>query len=416
MGSHPNPHWIIREQQQQPNKHRNLFLIRRMMQTTLSWIIIRRLQQQLIQRRRNTFGMVWTTPTLLRNNPSHPPRSTTAMMSATTTLPTVPIECNNNNLRRLLRDRTIIMELLLRPTTIHTAVILVIIHRLTNLLTIHLLAIHLLAIHLLLPCRTNDNNIPTVRLHLALPGLLLPDLITATIRLLLDRRRTTIRRRRRIIRGWITIIIKLPPCSRDIQRSSSNSSNSPQMERVEPQSEEENSLGLSDHEKTLCNNSPYENIMQSYLLMKEHTISNERDGAIKQPLNPTTRQQIRHSSTIYFHVILLLLLPITLTNGQQGSNNNPNNKFCGVNYNEAHLFCHLPPEQSLPCPNGSDENCPYGMPCWEIREECTPPPTPEPTHYPTSSPAARTDRPTLPRSTIAGDHNFCGLGFTNLFG
>jgi len=198
--------------------------------------------------------------------------------------------------------------------------------------------------------------------------------------------------------------------------SSSNSSNSPQMERVEPQSEEENSLGLSDHEKTLCNNSPYENIMQSYLLMKEHTISNERDGAIKQPLNPTTRQQIRHSSTIYFHVILLLLLPITLTNGQQGSNNNPNNKFCGVNYNEAHLFCHLPPEQSLPCPNGSDENCPYGMPCWEIREECTPPPTPEPTHYPTSSPAARTDRPTLPRSTIAGDHNFCGLGFTNLFG
>mmetsp|Transcript_39282 Transcript_39282/g.84714 ORF Transcript_39282/g.84714 Transcript_39282/m.84714 type:complete len:1054 (+) Transcript_39282:120-3281(+) len=191
-------------------------------------------------------------------------------------------------------------------------------------------------------------------------------------------------------------------------RSSSSSSSSPQMERVEPQSEGENSLGsTTDHEKILCNR-PDENIMQSHFLLKDHTQSNERDGSVRQPLNLTTRQQMKYSSTYLHMILLLLLLPITLTNGQQ-SNNNPNNKYCGVNYKEAHLFCHLPPEQSLPCPNGSDEDCPYGMPCWEIREECTPPPTPEPTPYPTSSPVAR-------RSTDAGDHNFCGLGFTNLFG
>ncbi|KAL7521229.1 hypothetical protein ACHAWX_006146 [Stephanocyclus meneghinianus] len=87
--------------------------------------------------------------------------------------------------------------------------------------------------------------------------------------------------------------------------------------------------------------------------------------------------------------------------------NNPDNKFCGLSYEEAHDFCHLPPKQSLPCPNGESE-CPYGMPCWEITEECTQPPTLAPTVSPSKSPiTAISSDPT--------DYYFCGLGFDQLY-
>jgi hypothetical protein len=54
-------------------------------------------------------------------------------------------------------------------------------------------------------------------------------------------------------------------------------------------------------------------------------------------------------------------------------NSNPLNQFCGMTYEEAHQFCYLPPEKSLPCPNGADVDCPFDMPCWEIKEECVDP-------------------------------------------
>eukprot|EP00804_Cyclotella_cryptica_P009725 CCRYP_011242-RB/>CCRYP_011242-RB protein AED:0.05 eAED:0.05 QI:415/1/1/1/0.9/0.81/11/3311/1034 len=87
--------------------------------------------------------------------------------------------------------------------------------------------------------------------------------------------------------------------------------------------------------------------------------------------------------------------------------NNPDNKFCGLSYAEAHDFCHLPPKQSLPCPNGESE-CPYGMPCWEIREECTQPPTLTPTVSPSKSPITEI-------SSDPTDYYFCGLGFDQLY-
>lgn len=93
--------------------------------------------------------------------------------------------------------------------------------------------------------------------------------------------------------------------------------------------------------------------------------------------------------------------------------NNPQNKFCGISYDEAHQYCHLPPHKSLPCPNG-EEDCPYNMPCWEILDVCTYPPTTSPSLAPTSS--APTDSPITGRSSYPGDHHFCGLGFDNLFG
>lgn len=90
-------------------------------------------------------------------------------------------------------------------------------------------------------------------------------------------------------------------------------------------------------------------------------------------------------------------------NGQ----NNPGNKFCGHSYDDAQSNCHLPPKQSLPCPNGESE-CPYSMPCWEVEEECTQPPTLAPTLRPTRSPiTAKSDDPT--------DHYFCGFGPDQLY-
>mmetsp|Transcript_24842 Transcript_24842/g.50905 ORF Transcript_24842/g.50905 Transcript_24842/m.50905 type:complete len:882 (-) Transcript_24842:147-2792(-) len=88
--------------------------------------------------------------------------------------------------------------------------------------------------------------------------------------------------------------------------------------------------------------------------------------------------------------------------------NNPENKFCGITYDEAQAFCYLPPQQSLPCPNGADVDCPYNLPCWTITDPCTQPPTLRPTVSPTNSPITR-------RSDDPTDHNFCGLGFDNLF-
>ncbi|KAL7552504.1 hypothetical protein ACHAWF_015751 [Thalassiosira exigua] len=85
---------------------------------------------------------------------------------------------------------------------------------------------------------------------------------------------------------------------------------------------------------------------------------------------------------------------------------NPENKFCGISHAEAYQFCHLEPHKSLPCPDG-DEECPPGMPCWKIEEACTPPPVPT-TPVPTRSPLSE-------RSSDPSDHNFCGMGFDNLF-
>ena len=87
--------------------------------------------------------------------------------------------------------------------------------------------------------------------------------------------------------------------------------------------------------------------------------------------------------------------------------NNPDNKFCGLSYDEAQGFCHLSPKQSLPCPNG-DSECPYGMPCWEVIEECTQPPTLSPTTRPSRSPITTI-------SDDPSDHYFCGLGFDQLY-
>ncbi|KAL3815407.1 hypothetical protein ACHAXA_011525 [Cyclostephanos tholiformis] len=114
----------------------------------------------------------------------------------------------------------------------------------------------------------------------------------------------------------------------------------------------------------------------------------------------------------------------------EGSINNPFNQYCGVNLEEAHRFCHLPVNESFPCPNG-DADCPYNLPCWTLKEPCTMPPTPGPTPTPTvSSLPTATIMPTdsstptfspptwSPMTAISADprdHYFCGLGFDNLF-
>ena len=85
---------------------------------------------------------------------------------------------------------------------------------------------------------------------------------------------------------------------------------------------------------------------------------------------------------------------------------NPQNKFCGISYEEARQFCHLPPTQSLPC--GADTDCPYKLQCYTIKEQCTQPPSTSPTLYPTFSPITK-------KSPNPTDHYFCGLGFDNLF-
>ena len=93
-----------------------------------------------------------------------------------------------------------------------------------------------------------------------------------------------------------------------------------------------------------------------------------------------------------------------------GNSLNPLNQFCGMTYEEAHQFCYLPPEKSLPCPNGAEVDCPFDMPCWEIKEECVDP-----------SAAATEDLGSVEEPIISGrsdnpsDHNFCGLGYDNLF-
>ncbi len=97
---------------------------------------------------------------------------------------------------------------------------------------------------------------------------------------------------------------------------------------------------------------------------------------------------------------------------QQITNNdvdNPRNRFCGITYQEAHQFCHLPPTQSLPCPSGLNDDCPYKLTCFTIQETCTQPPSTSPTLEPTHSPITR-------RSDDPTDHYFCGIGYDNLFG
>jgi hypothetical protein len=134
------------------------------------------------------------------------------------------------------------------------------------------------------------------------------------------------------------------------------------------------------------------------------------------------RQKHTHNSSKYSYVAIGALILLTTnyhtTNAQESNPtipdvdyeanalNNPLNKFCGLSYEEAHEFCHLDPKQSLPCPNGEEE-CPYGMPCWEL-EECTAKPTVSPTLRPSQSPITEfSDDPT--------DYYFCGLGIDELY-
>ena len=134
---------------------------------------------------------------------------------------------------------------------------------------------------------------------------------------------------------------------------------------------------------------------------------------------PRSRKSSHSFISYYIHLAMLLSIlqqnkqsfaqEVVDTNSPEYKGaNNPQNKFCGISYNEAHQFCHLEPSKSLPCPNGAEEDCPYNMPCWEITEPCTSPPVPA-TGEPSASPISR-------RSDNAGDHNFCGLGFDNLYG
>ena len=120
--------------------------------------------------------------------------------------------------------------------------------------------------------------------------------------------------------------------------------------------------------------------------------------------------------TIMFHFTLGAQIAIT-----ERLLNNPNNMFCGQDYDEARQFCHLTdPNKSLPCPNGAEDDCPYNLPCWEIKEECLPPAS-EPSFKPTFPSATRsptkhpTRSPLTARSKNPGDHYFCGLGIDNLF-
>jgi len=116
-----------------------------------------------------------------------------------------------------------------------------------------------------------------------------------------------------------------------------------------------------------------------------------------------------------------------------GSLDNPLHQYCGISIEEAHQFCHLPVNESFPCPGG-DDDCPYDLPCWALEYPCTMPPA---TYSPTSAgptPTVTPSRPSAPPSSSAmptfrpttespitrysvypGDHNFCGLGFDNLF-
>ena len=72
--------------------------------------------------------------------------------------------------------------------------------------------------------------------------------------------------------------------------------------------------------------------------------------------------------------------------------NNPLNAYCGLSYEEARQFCYLPPSKSLPCPSGNDDDCPYQMPCWMIKEPCVDP-NAEPEPESKSEPVATADEP-----------------------
>ncbi len=133
-------------------------------------------------------------------------------------------------------------------------------------------------------------------------------------------------------------------------------------------------------------------------------------------INSHTHTQTHQSPSYHrsYHILplvisVLQLQLVTITNAQTYSETdivpNPQNKYCGMSYAEAQQFCHLPPNKSLPCPNDAETECPYNMPCWEILDPCTAPPVMSPTASPI------TERSVNPR-----DHNFCGLGFDNLFG
>jgi hypothetical protein len=124
--------------------------------------------------------------------------------------------------------------------------------------------------------------------------------------------------------------------------------------------------------------------------------------------------------------------------GVPGSEGNPSSRYCGISYEEARRFCHLPANESFPCPDG-DDDCPYDLPCWtlDVADRCTMPPTTaeptvlatgaptsshptlRPSPYPSISvpptPGPTTESPITRVSDYPGDHNFCGVGFDNLF-
>jgi hypothetical protein len=156
-------------------------------------------------------------------------------------------------------------------------------------------------------------------------------------------------------------------------------------------------------------------------------------------LRPSHRRSLLPLMLSLLVVVLVFVVLLPSSDGVdygpdvvEGSINNPLNQYCGVNLEEAHRFCHLPVNESFPCPNG-DADCPYNLPCWTLEEPCTMPPTPGPTPtptvsslpmitatiMPTDSPPPTFSPPTWsPITAISADprdHYFCGLGFDNLF-
>jgi len=159
----------------------------------------------------------------------------------------------------------------------------------------------------------------------------------------------------------------------------------------------------------------------------------------KQPhIKPNITFSYNNLLTILFTIsIIMLTHPTTVVINAQEVISNPLNQYCGPTYTEAKKYCHLTnPSKSLPCPNGKyyefytmggNDNCPYDMSCWTIKEPCVVVSNTnvgesnnylqldEESSSSSTSTAADTSSSEEQRSPDETDHYFCGLGYTNLF-